>query len=131
MTLRVFLTHNPEDLEAYYGRALPELQALDLAVVTNPLARDLTTSELIDAAAGCQVIVAHRATPGEPALFESSPDLIAMLRTAVDISTIDVDAASRAGVVVGHADKSFVASTAELAFGLLLDAMYRLALPIP
>ena len=127
MTLRVFLTHNPEDLEAYYGRALPELQALDVEVVTNPLARDLTTSELIDAAAGCQVIVAHRATPGEAALFESSPELVAMLRTAVDISTIDVDAASHAGVVVGHADKSFVASTAELAFGLLLDAARHIA----
>lgn len=127
MTLRVFLTHNPEDLEAYYGRALPELQALDVEVVTNPLARDLTTSELIVAAAGCQVIVAHRATPGEAALFESSSELVAMLRTAVDISTIDVDAASRAGVVVGHADKSFVASTAELAFGLLLDAARNIA----
>ena len=122
MALRVFLTHNREDLEAYYGRALVALRALDVDIVHNPLERDLTTAELVDASAGCAVIVAHRATPGEAELFAATPDLIAFLRTAVDISTVDVAAASAAGVVVGHADKSFVASTAELAFGLLLDA---------
>lgn len=44
-----------------------------------------------------------------------------MFRTAVDISTIDVDAATRNGVLVGHADKSFVPSTAEIALALMLD----------
>jgi D-3-phosphoglycerate dehydrogenase len=118
--MRVFLTHHPEDLEAYYGRALPELQR-DAVVVTNPLGRDLTTDELIEHAAACEVIIAHRSTPGEEALFQHSPDLLAFLRTAVDISTIDVVAASTHGVLVGHADKSFVASTAELALALMLD----------
>ncbi|MEM9203499.1 MAG: NAD(P)-dependent oxidoreductase [Actinomycetota bacterium] len=127
MTLRVFITHNPEDLEAYYGRARPELEALDVEVVINPTDHDLSTSELIRHASACSVIVAHRATPGEAALFEALPHLVAFLRTAVDISTIDVAAASRAGVLVGHADKSFVASTAELALGLLLDAARNIA----
>ncbi|RZV46738.1 MAG: hydroxyacid dehydrogenase [Acidimicrobiales bacterium] len=118
--LRVFVTHNPEDLDAYYGRSLPPLQ--DIAEVrVNPLDRDLTTPELIDAAKECQVIVAHRATPGDAELFAQSPDLVAFLRTAVDISTVDVDAASGNGVLVAHADKSFVASTAELALALMLD----------
>lgn len=122
--MRVVLTHNPEDLEAYYGRALPELAALaGVAVVTNPTDRDLTTPELVELAAGCEVIVAHRSTPGEACLFESLPHLLAFLRTAVDISTIDVDAASAAGVAVGRADTSFVASTAELALALLLDLL--------
>jgi D-3-phosphoglycerate dehydrogenase len=118
--MRVFLTHHPEDLAAYYGRALPELQH-DAVVVTNPLDRDLTTDELIEHAAACEVIVAHRSAPGEEALFQHSPDLVAFLRTAVDISTIDVVAASTHGVLVAHADKSFVASTAELALALMLD----------
>jgi len=119
--VRVFVTHNPEDLEAYFGRALPELAAV-VDVVRNPLDRDLTTDELIDAAAECDVIIAHRATPGEPELFERSPALLAFLRCAVDISTVDVDAANAAGVLVARADKSFVASTAELALGLLIDS---------
>ena len=75
MALRVFLTHNPEDLEAYYGRALDELQALDVEISTNPADHDLSTGELIRAAAGCEVIVAHRATPGEAELFATSPSL--------------------------------------------------------
>lgn len=118
--LSVFLTHNPEDLDAYYGRARPALQGI-AHVVVNPLDRDLTTPELIEAAAGCEVIVAHRSTPGEAQVFAELPGLIAFLRTAVDISTIDVAAASSAGVVVGRADKSFVPSTAELALALILD----------
>jgi D-3-phosphoglycerate dehydrogenase len=116
----VFLTHNPEDRDSYYGRSLPVLQSV-ADVVLNPLDRDLSTTELIEFAAGCEVIVAHRSTPGEAALFAASPDLVALLRTAVDISTIDVAAASAAGVLVGHADKSFVPSTAELALALVLD----------
>ena len=118
--LRAFVTHNPEDLEAYFGRALPELRTI-AEVVVNPLDRDLTTAELIEHSAGCQVVIAHRSTPGEPELFDTHPDLVAMLRTAVDISTIDVDAATRNGILVGHADKSFVPSTAEIALALMLD----------
>ncbi len=118
--LTAFLTHDPEDLEAYYGRSLPELRAI-ADVVTNPFDRDLTTPELIEHAAGCDVIVAHRATPGEAAVFEQLPGLLAFLRTAVDISTIDVDAATANGVLVAHADKSFVPSTAEIALALMLD----------
>jgi D-3-phosphoglycerate dehydrogenase / 2-oxoglutarate reductase len=118
--LTVFLTHNAEDRLAYYGQALPELQAI-ARVVVNPLDRDLTTPELIEASAGCEVIVAHRSTPGDAAVFAARPELVAFLRCAVDISTIDVPAASAAGVLVGHADKSFVASTAELALALMLD----------
>ena len=90
-------------------------------MVTNPLDRDLTTPELIEHAADCEVIVAHRATPGEARVFEELPDLVAFLRTAVDISTIDVDAATEHGVLVAHADKSFVPSTAEIALALMLD----------
>ncbi len=118
--MKVFLTHNPEDLHAYYGRALPELEAA-AEVVLNPAGHDLSTPALIDAAAGCHVIVAHRATPGEAAVFEQLPELVAFLRTAVDISTIDVAAASSNGVLVAHADKSFVPSTAEIALALTLD----------
>jgi D-3-phosphoglycerate dehydrogenase len=124
--ISVFLTHNIEDRTAYYGRALPALR--DIAdVVLNPLDRDLSTAELIEAAARCQVVVAHRSTPGEAALFAAAPDLLAFLRCAVDISSVDVDAASAAGVLVARADTSYVASTAELALGLLLDLARNIA----
>ncbi len=123
--MRVFVTHNPEDLEAYFARALVELRSItEIAeVVLNPTDADLSTPELVEAAAGCQVVIAHRSTPGEAELFANCPDLVAFLRTAVDISTVDVHAASAHGVLVGHADKSFVPSTAELALGLMVAAV--------
>lgn len=124
--LRVFLTHNPEDLDAYYQRALPELTQI-ADVVVNPLDRDLTTGELIEESVGCEVIIAHRSTAGEAELFAARPELLAFLRCAVDISTIDVDAASTNGVLIAQADKSFVASTAELALALYLDAVRHVA----
>ncbi len=124
--MRVFLTHNAEDRVAYFGRALPELESL-AEVVQNPHERDLTDDELLDLSAGCQVIVAHRSTPGSARLFAEHGDLVAFLRCAVDISTIDVGAASAAGVLVARADKSFVPSTAELALGLLLDLWRNIA----
>jgi D-3-phosphoglycerate dehydrogenase / 2-oxoglutarate reductase len=127
--LTVFLTHNPEDRGAYYGRALPELETV-ASVRLNPFDRDLTTPELIDAAVGCDVIVAHRSTPGEAALFAARPELLSFLRCAIDISTIDVQAASASGVLVGHADKSFVASTAELALALMLDLARNASPPL-
>ncbi len=116
----VLLTHNVEDRVAYFGRAFPEMEAI-ARVVVNPLERDLTTDELIAAAVDCDVIVAHRSTPGERRLFEELPGLVAFLRCAVDISTIDVPSASRSGVIVARADTSYVASTAELALALMLD----------
>ena len=137
--LTAFLTHNPEDLDAYYGRALSELASI-AQVVVNPFDRDLTTAELVDAATDCDVIIAHRSTPGEAKLFAGLPRLLAFLRCAVDISTIDVPAASEDGVLIGHADKSFVPSTAELALALMLDLArsvsestvdYRSAVPPP
>jgi D-3-phosphoglycerate dehydrogenase len=118
--VRVFLTHSPEDLDAYYRTALPQLESI-AEVALNPMDRDLTTPELIEGASDCQVIIAHRATPGEDALFDQSPALLGFLRCAVDISTVDVDAASRNGVLVARAGPTYVPSTAELALGLLLD----------
>lgn len=118
--MRVFVTHNPEDLEAYFGRARPELEQI-AEVVVNPLDRDLTTAELIEHSSGCDVIVAHRSTPGETALFAALPDLLGFLRTAVDLSTVDVAEATERGVLVARADTSFVPSTAELALALVLD----------
>ncbi len=122
----MLLTHNPEDRRAYYGQALAPLR--DLAeVVLNPGDADLTPDELVEVASGCHVVVAHRSTPGPAELFARTPALLAFLRTAVDISTIDVEAASAAGVLVARADKSFVASTAELALALMLDVSRHLA----
>lgn len=117
----IFLTHDAESRDKYYGRrALAGLAALG-EVRLNETGGPLATEALIDAAKGCALILSDRATPGEAALFDRSPDLVAFLRCAVDIRTVDVAAASRNGVLVTRASPGFVDAVAELIFGMMVD----------
>ncbi len=117
----IFLTHDPNALRVYYGdAALAALRQL-AEVRLNPTGRLLETDALIDAAAGCELIVGDVNTPAEAALFDALPDLVAFHRCAVDRRTIDVEAASRNGVLVTNADPGFASSVAELVFGLMID----------
>jgi D-3-phosphoglycerate dehydrogenase len=117
----IFLTHDPAALGNYYGEtALAALRAL-AEVRLNPKGRLLTTDELIEAARGAEIIVGDVNTPAEAALFGALRDLVAFHRCAVDRRTIDLDAASRNGVLVTNASPGFVNSVTELIFGLMID----------
>lgn len=117
----ILLTHPPEVRENYYSdRALAGLAALG-EVRRNPLERELSTSEFIEAARGCSVIVTHRHVPGEAQLFASLPDLAAFCRCAMDIRNVDVAAASSQGVLVTHASAGFIPATAEWVLGAMID----------
>jgi D-3-phosphoglycerate dehydrogenase len=119
--LRVFLTHSPAMLANYYGpRAIAALREM-ADVVINPTGEVLDAEGLIVHAAGCDIVVSDRATPGFAAFFEQAPDLAAFLRCAVDIRNVDVEAASRHGILVTHATPGFVASVAELGIGMMID----------
>jgi len=119
--LRVLLTHTPAMREGYYGdRALAALR--DVAEVRlHDGNATLSGRALAEAAAGCDAIVADRATPGTAETFAHAPELLAFLRVAVDVSTIDIAAASRAGVLVTQATPGFTDSVAELAIGMMVD----------
>jgi D-3-phosphoglycerate dehydrogenase len=119
--MRVFLAHTPEMRANYYGdRALAALRAVAEVRLHDGTAT-LAGAALARAAAGCQAIVADRATPGTAETFANAPDLVAFLRVAVDVSTIDVAAASKTGVLVTQATPGFVDSVAELAIGMMVD----------
>ncbi|MDJ0388342.1 NAD(P)-dependent oxidoreductase [Roseomonas sp. E05] len=119
--MKVFLTHTEAAFPRYYGeRALAALRQ-HAEVARNTTGRVLEGAALAEAAAGCQAIVADRATPGQAATFAAAPDLVAFLRCAVDISTIDVPAASQHGVLVTHATPGFTEAVAELGLGMMLD----------
>jgi D-3-phosphoglycerate dehydrogenase len=121
MTLRVFLAHTDAMFEGYYGeRALAALSE-HAEVVRNTTGQVLAGRALAEAAAGCEAIIADRATPGTAETFMHAPDLVAFHRCAVDISTIDVAAASAAGVLVTQATPGFVDAVAELGIGLIVD----------
>ncbi|MFC7736459.1 NAD(P)-dependent oxidoreductase [Roseomonas sp. GCM10028921] len=119
--MKVFLSHSTETFPGYFGeRALAALRE-HAEVVRNTTDRELRDAELAQAAAGCQAIIAYRGSPGTAATFAASPDLVAFLRCAVDISTIDVPAASAHGILVTRATPGFTDSVAELGIGMLVD----------
>jgi len=123
--VRILLTHSPEARANYYGeRALAGLQALG-DVVLNPGEKTLEGENLVAAAAGCDLIVSYRQSPGPAALFERLPKLAAFLRCAIDIRNVDVAAASRAGVLVTQASAGFVTSVTELVIGFMIDLSRR------
>jgi D-3-phosphoglycerate dehydrogenase len=119
--MTIFLTHEDDARAHYYGdEALARLRALG-EVRLNATGRPLTTAQVIELAAGCEVIVSYRQTEGPAEIFESLPDLVAFVRCAVDIRNIDVAAASAAGVLVTRASPGFIDSVAELTVGFMVD----------
>jgi D-3-phosphoglycerate dehydrogenase / 2-oxoglutarate reductase len=119
--LKILLTHAPQSRHQYYGeRSLTGLQAL-AEVILHEADDALDTAGLIEAARDVDIIVADRLTEGPAEIFPRLPKLRAFVRCAVDIRNIDVEAASRAGVLVTRAGPGFVASVAELAIGFLVD----------
>lgn len=118
---RVFLTHTPEMLENYYGPvALAKLETM-AEVRLNPTSSVLDADALLENAAGCEIIVSDRQTPGPASFFDRTEDAIAFLRCAVDIRNIDVDAASRNGILITHASPGFAEAVVEMALGYMID----------
>jgi D-3-phosphoglycerate dehydrogenase / 2-oxoglutarate reductase len=118
---RILLTHVPDMLENYYGpRALAAMRKLG-EVRLNETGKVLDTKALAEAAKGCDIVVSDRQTPGPAEFFPLAPDVCAFLRVAVDIRNIDVEAASRQGVLVTRATPGFMASVSEMTIGMMID----------
>jgi hypothetical protein len=116
----ILLTHTPDMRRNYYGdAALAGLSGLG-RVRLHEESTPLDTHSLVAAAKGCRFVVADRNTPVPAEVFAALPELAAVLRVAVDIRNIDVAAASRVGVLVTQASRSWVAAVSELTIGLMI-----------
>ena len=119
--MKLLLTHVPQARTQYYGaRALARLQAL-LDVTLHEGAAPLDAKGLIAAAQDVDFIIADRSTPVPAEIFAGLPKLKVVMRSAIDIRNIDQAAASKAGVLVTHAEAGFVPSVVELTVGFLVD----------
>ncbi|MEP6739149.1 MAG: NAD(P)-dependent oxidoreductase [Caldimonas sp.] len=117
----VFVSHPADKADLYFGaRATAALRTF-ASVRFNPQARELDTAELIAAAEGCDALIAYRQTPGSGALFRGLPELVAFLRCAMDIRTVDVTAASACGVLVTHASAGYNSAVAEWIVAAMID----------
>jgi D-3-phosphoglycerate dehydrogenase / 2-oxoglutarate reductase len=117
---KILLTHTPQSRRQYYGEKA--VQGLEEAgeVLLHESDETLDPAALIGAAREADLIVADRLTAVPAEVFASLPKLRAIVRCAVDIRNIDVDAASRAGVLVTRASPGFVPSVSELAVGFMV-----------
>ena len=117
----VLVTPPREKLDQYFGQSAISALRTFSTVRFNPEARDLSTEELITLGADCDVIIAYRQTPGTASLFRGLPRLSAFMRCAVDIRTIDVDAASAQGILITQASAGYVPAVAEWAIAAMID----------
>ena len=112
-----------------YQRALEDTQAIrqlrqkaEVRVCTEKLATD---AALIEALRGSQAIIPIRERTKFPAtLLQALPDLEFISQTGSHAYHIDIEAATRAGIVIALAPGSN--STAELTFGLMIGIMRRI-----
>jgi D-3-phosphoglycerate dehydrogenase / 2-oxoglutarate reductase len=119
--LKVLLAHTPEMRRNYYGeRSLKSLQAL-AEVILHQGEEPLDAAGLVRAAGDADIIVADRMTEGRGEIFPQLPKLRALVRCAVDIRNVNVEAASQAGVLVTRAGPGFIQAVAELALGFMVD----------
>ena len=117
----VFLTHTRDMLANYYGpRAVAAIQQV-AEVRLNPTGRVLDAAGLLEHARGCPIVVSDRQTAGPASFFDAAPDLVAFLRCAVDIRNVDVESASRNGMLATRATPGFMASVSEMAIGMMID----------
>jgi D-3-phosphoglycerate dehydrogenase len=126
----VLVTHPRERLATYFGeQALANLQSV-ARVKLNPDAHDWSTRELIKAAQDCDVLIAYRQTALDADFFSAVPGLLAAVRCAVDIRTIDVAAASREGILVTQASPGFGPAVAEWVIGVMIDLSRSISLAV-
>lgn len=119
--MKVLLAHTPEMRRNYYGdRSLNGLRTA-AEVILHEGDAPLDAAGLVRAAKDVDIIVADRMTEGREEIFAQLPHLRAFVRCAVDIRNVNVEAASRAGVLVTRAGPGFVQAVAELALGFMVD----------
>lgn len=116
----ILLTHTPEDLRLFYDpEALERLRSLG-RVVTNSADHHLSPRELLQAARGCHVIISEWGTGADGAVFAEAKDLVAFIRSGVEMRNVNIAAASAHGVLVVNTPGLYVTAVVELVLALMI-----------
>jgi D-3-phosphoglycerate dehydrogenase len=119
--VKLLLTHTPQSRRQYYGAKPLEMLRGLVDLTTHEGDAPLDPQGLIAAARDVDLVIVDRSTAVPAEVFAGLPKVRAVMRTAVDIRNVDVEAASAAGILVTHAEPGFVQSVVELALGFLVD----------
>lgn len=84
-------------------------------------------SKLRSAMANADAILSMLTDKIDARVIAGAPRLRVISNMAVGVDNIDLDAATRAGIAVGHTPGVVTEATADLAFGLLMSAARRIA----
>lgn len=124
---KILITYPPSSIATWYGEsALNQLAQLGELVLRRQ-DDELSEDQLIALAEGCDLIISDKPTAGTERLFREVPGLLAFVRCAMDIKSIDIEAASRHGVLVTQAGPGFVQAVSEL----IVAQMINLARGLP
>lgn len=89
-------------------------------------ATGLKREELLDRIGEADALIVRSATKADAELFERAPNLKVVGRAGVGLDNVDVEAATRQGVVVVNAPQSNILSAAEHTMALLLAVSRRI-----
>ncbi len=81
---------------------------------------DLSASDLLAAIPGAHALIIRSATEVTPEVLEAGASLLVVGRAGIGLDNVDVDAATRKGVMVVNAPQSNIISAAEHTMALLL-----------
>jgi D-3-phosphoglycerate dehydrogenase len=81
---------------------------------------DLTPEQLLEAVAGARALIVRSATQVTEEVLSAGADLVVVGRAGIGLDNVDVEAATRRGVMVVNAPQSNILSAAEHAMALLL-----------
>jgi D-3-phosphoglycerate dehydrogenase len=122
---RLLLTHPVTVRRNYFpDKAVQALAQLGDLVI-NPTDAEWTADEIVEVGRQADIIVNYRETPASAQIFDSLSNLKAWVRVAVDIRNIDMEAASRNGVLVTNASSVFISSVAEWIIAAMIDVGRR------
>lgn len=80
----------------------------------------LSPAELLEAVVGAHALIIRSATTVTPEVLDAGADLVVVGRAGVGLDNVDVDAATKRGVMVVNAPESNVVSAAEQTMALIL-----------
>ena len=102
------------------------LDALRAAGHDVDLRLDLTPDDLLEAVVGAHALIIRSSTQVTDAVLEAGAELVVVGRAGIGLDNVDVDTATRRGVMVVNAPQSNILSTAEHTMAMLLSVARRI-----
>lgn len=118
---RIYLGHHRGIRDLRFGESnLAALRQLG-EVRLNETAGPLQAAALRATAGDCDIVLADRLSGAGADFFDHAPRLVAFVRAVVDTSGVDIDAASRNGILVAAAPATFAPGVAEWIVGQMIN----------